>query len=103
MIHPTGCHGMYCTVLFIYLSYLYQVCTFSVPCLFLWSVHCLCLICTYTAKTKCRKFETHIPKKGISGSKSQFPHSCVCEGIIYFHDGSAYSPAGNMWTDPRTI
>ena len=32
-----------------------------------WRVH--------TAKTKCRKFETNIPRKGISGPQSQFPHS----------------------------
>jgi hypothetical protein len=43
-----------------------------------------------TAKTKCRKFETNIPRKGISGPQSQFPHSCVCERIIYSHDGSAF-------------
>jgi hypothetical protein len=41
----------------------------------------LCLLCT--AKTKCRNFETNIPRKGISGSQSQFPHSCVCERFIY--------------------
>jgi hypothetical protein len=35
-----------------------------------------------TAKTKCRKFETNIPRKGILGPQSQFPHSCVCERII---------------------
>ncbi len=51
-----------------------------------------------TAKTKCRKFETNIPRKGISGPQSQFPHSCVCGRIIYFHDGSAFSAGGNMWT-----
>jgi hypothetical protein len=51
---------------------------------------------TYTAKTKCRKFETNIPRKGISGPQSQFPHSCVCELIIYSHDGSACSAGGNM-------
>jgi hypothetical protein len=28
--------------------------------------------------------------------KSQFPHSCVCERIIYSHDGSACSAGGNM-------
>jgi hypothetical protein len=50
----------------------------------------LCTI-TFTAKTKCRKFETNIPRKGISGPQSQFPHSCVCERIIYSHDGSACS------------
>jgi hypothetical protein len=37
----------------------------------------------YTAKTKCRKFETNIPRKRISGPQSQFPHSCVSERIIY--------------------
>jgi hypothetical protein len=57
----------------------------------------------YTAKTKCRKFETNIPSKGILGSQSQFPHSCVCERIIYFQAGSAFSSGGNMWTDPGTI
>ncbi len=36
-----------------------------------------------TEKTKCRKFETNIPRKGISGPQSQFPHSYVCERIIY--------------------
>jgi hypothetical protein len=36
-----------------------------------------------TAKTKYRNFKTNIPSKGISGSQSQFPHSCVCEWFIY--------------------
>jgi hypothetical protein len=27
-----------------------------------------------TAKTKYRNFETNIPRKGISGTQSQFPH-----------------------------
>jgi hypothetical protein len=31
-----------------------------------------------TAKTKYRNFETNIPRKGISGSKSKFPRLCVC-------------------------
>ncbi len=57
----------------------------------------------YTAKTKCRKPETNIPRKGISGPQSQFPHSCVCERIIYSHDGSAFSAGGNMWTDSGNI
>jgi hypothetical protein len=35
--------------------------------------------------------------------QSQFPHSCVCERIIYSHDGSAFSAGGNMWTDPGKI
>ncbi len=54
----------------------------------------------HTAKTKCRKFETNISNKGTSGPQSQFPHSYVCGRIIYFHDGSAFSAGGNMWTDP---
>jgi hypothetical protein len=57
----------------------------------------------YTAKTKYRNFETNIPRKGISGSQSQFPQSCVCEWFIYSHDWSAYSAGGNMYTDPGTI
>jgi hypothetical protein len=61
-------------------------------------VHKLC-----TAKKKCRKFETNIPRKGISGPQSQFPHSYVCERIIYSHDGSAFSAGGNMWTNPGNI
>ncbi len=44
-----------------------------------------------------------IPRKGISGPQSQFPHSCDCERIIYYRDGSAFSAGGNMWTDPGTI
>jgi hypothetical protein len=57
----------------------------------------------HTAKTKCRKFETNIPIKGIWGPQSQFLHSCVCERIIYFLDGSDFSAGGNMWTDPGNI
>ncbi len=64
---------------------------------------CMCVyklwayeVTSYTAKTKCRKFETNIPRKGISGPQSLFPHSCVCERIIYSHDGSACSAGGNM-------
>ncbi len=54
-------------------------------------------------RQKCREFETNILRKGISGPQSQFPHSCVCESIIYSHDGSAFSAGGNMWTDPGII
>jgi hypothetical protein len=56
-----------------------------------------------TAKEKCRKLEANIPRKGISGPQSQFPHSCVCEQFIYSHDGAAVSAGGNMWTDPGNI
>jgi hypothetical protein len=48
------------------------------------------------AKTKYLNFETNIPRKGISGSQSQFPHSWVCERFIYSHDRSAYFAGGNM-------
>ncbi len=51
---------------------------------------------SYTAKTKYRNLETNIPRKGISGSQSQFPHSCVWEWFIYYHDRSAYPAGGNM-------
>ncbi len=54
----------------------------------------------YTAKKQHRKFETNIPSKGIAQPQSQFPHSCVCERLIYSHDRSAYSAAGNMLIDP---
>ncbi len=47
-----------------------------------------------TAKIQYRKFEQNIPRKGISRLQSQFPHSCVCERLIYSHDRSAYSPTG---------
>ncbi len=57
----------------------------------------------YTAKKKCRKLEANIPRKGISGPQSQFPHSCAYERIIYSHDGAAVSAGGNMWTDPWNI
>ncbi len=54
-------------------------------------------------KDKMPKIWNKIPRKGISGPHSQFPHSCVCERIIYSHDGSAFSAGGNMWTDPGNI
>ncbi len=57
----------------------------------------------YTAKNKCRKFETNISRKGIARPQSQFPHSYVCEGFIYSHNQSAYSSAGNRWTDLGNI
>jgi hypothetical protein len=41
-----------------------------------------CGVCT--AKTKCRKCEANIPRKGISGPQSQFPHSCVYERITVY-------------------
>jgi hypothetical protein len=34
------------------------------------------------------------PEKELRGLCPNFPHSCVCERIIYYHDGSAYSAAG---------
>ncbi len=44
------------------------------------------------------KFETNIPRKELRGTVP-FPHSCVWERFIYFHDRPAFSAAGNMWTD----
>ncbi len=28
---------------------------------------------------------------------------CICEKFLYFQDQSAYSAAGNMWTDPGNV
>ncbi len=64
--------------------------------LYLASLLFVFLLSLYTANTKYRNFETNIPRKGISGSQSQFPHSFVCEWFIYSHDLSAYSAGGNM-------
>ncbi len=36
-----------------------------------------------TAKTQYRKFETHIPRKGITWPQSQFPHSYMCVSDLY--------------------
>jgi hypothetical protein len=55
------------------------------------------------AKNQNRTFETNIPRQGIALPRSQFPHSFVCERFIYSHDRSAYSAAGNIWTDPWNI
>jgi hypothetical protein len=44
-----------------------------------------------------------ISRRGIAQHQSQFPHSCVYERFMYSHDRSAYSAAGNMWTDPGNI
>jgi hypothetical protein len=57
----------------------------------------------HTLQRKMQKFEANIPRKGISGPQSQFPHLCVYERIIYSHDGAAVSAGGNMWTDPGNI
>jgi hypothetical protein len=43
------------------------------------------------------------PEKEYRGLSPIFPHSCVCERIIYSHDGSAFSARVNMWTDPGNI
>jgi hypothetical protein len=68
------------------------------------------LPCTVHCKDKMPKIETlklkiwnkYYQKRNI-GYQSQFPHSCVCERIIYSHDGSAFPAGGNMWTDPGNI
>ncbi len=48
----------------------------------------------FTAKTQYRKFETSIPRKGITWPQSKFPDSCVCVRYLYSHDRSVYSAAG---------
>ena len=60
-------------------------------------------LCTYTAKTNYRNFETNIPRIGISGSQSQLPHSCVCVRFIHSHDRPACSAGGNLKTAPGSI
>jgi hypothetical protein len=54
-------------------------------------------------RTNFKKFETNISRK--RNCAATVPISCVCEQFIYFYmyDGSAYSAAGNMWTDPGNI
>ncbi len=49
--------------------------------------------------------KNHIfPEKELRGHpQSQLPHSCVCERFLHSQDQSAYSAAGNMWTDPGKI
>jgi hypothetical protein len=42
--------------------------------------------------------QLQFPEKELRG-----PHSCACERLIYSHDQSAYSAAGNMWTDPGNL
>ncbi len=64
---------------------------------------CLARLGLITVKNQYRKFETNIPRKGIPRQQSQFQHSCICERFIYSHNRSAYSTAGNMWTDPGNI
>ncbi len=58
---------------------------------------------SYTAKNQYRKLETNHPRKGIARPQSQFPHSCVCERFIFSYNRSAYSAAGNMWTNLGNI
>ncbi len=54
-------------------------------------------------KDKMPKIWNKYSQKKNIGAQSRFPHSCVCERIIYSHDGPAYFAAGNMWTNPGTI
>ncbi len=54
-------------------------------------------------KEKMPKIGSKYSQEGISGPQSQFPHSCVCERIIYSHDVTAVSAGGNVWTDPGNI
>jgi hypothetical protein len=50
---------------------------------------------SHTAKTKYRKFETKISRKGFARPQSQFPHLCDCERF-FPQDQSAYS-ADRSW------
>jgi hypothetical protein len=52
------------------------------------NLHC---VWHYTAKTKCRKFETNLPRKGYRGLSPNFHiHVSVSELYLHFHDGSAF-------------
>jgi hypothetical protein len=57
----------------------------------------------YTAKNQYRNWKQIFPEKELRGHSPNFHIRCVCERFIYSHDGSAYSAAGNMWTDPGII
>ncbi len=84
---------MYCTAQLAFHVFIFYCTHFNRLMLIPWIIYlCLCFCLKgpcqwiprqYTAKTKCRKLETNIPRKEISGPQSQFPHSCVCERIIY--------------------
>jgi hypothetical protein len=56
-----------------------------------------------TTKKTIQKIRNKYSQKGIARPQSQFPHSCVGERFVYSQDRSAYSAAGNMWTDPGNI
>ena len=55
-------------------------------------------VAVYWLTGEAETFPSNISKKGMSKPQSQFPHSCVCEPFIYFHDRSAYSAGGNMYS-----
>jgi len=48
------------------------------------------LLNSSTLHTLQRKSHLFIPKKGIARPQSQFPHSCICERFIHYHDPSTY-------------
>ncbi len=50
-----------------------------------------------------RKFHLCIPFLGIARPQSQFPHSWVCEWIIYSQGRSTYFLPQNRQTDPGNI
>ncbi len=52
----------------------------------------------YTAKRQYRKFETNIPEKELRGHRTTI-HINGSVSDLYSNDRSAYSAAGNMWTD----
>ncbi len=43
------------------------------------------------------------PKQDYNVLSPQFLHSYICEKCIYFQDGSAYSAAADIWTNPGNI
>jgi hypothetical protein len=61
-------------------------------------------ISNHTAKTKYRNFETNVPRIGISGPQSQFPHLCAVSDLYIPMIGlHAYSAGGSMKTAPGSV
>ncbi len=58
-----------------------------------------------TSNTLCQKLETNIPRNEPARSRSQFPHSCICERFIYYHVrfGPTILMQQNRWTDRGNI
>jgi hypothetical protein len=54
-------------------------------------------------RTNTKNWEKIVPGKELCGHSPNFHISPVCKRFIYLYDRSAYSAAGNIWTDPGNI